>query len=254
MRKFYQTEWHGIDFQGLCSLSPFKLADSQFYNIFYQVLFRKYPNYSALDPRWRQLKDQIGDWLIKFVPHNGRVLSIGCGLGYIEQRIWSLYGKRLDIHVQDYASDSLIWLRNILPPENIHIDVSLNHEGSLFNSKKDFDLIYLSAVDYALTDEDLINLLEKLKSFLSKGGRIIIVSASFLDESFYEKMVFCVKELVKKILYPLGFYKRIQFWGWMRTRSDYLRIMNLVNASSTSDGFIESSENDIYWIYGCWDD
>jgi hypothetical protein len=48
------------------------------------------------------------------------VLSVGWGLGHIGQRLRQLHAKRIDLHVQDYATKSLRWLRLVMPAENIH--------------------------------------------------------------------------------------------------------------------------------------
>ena len=120
MRAFYQTEWQEIVFSSFTELSSTTIAGAEFYNAFYEAVFEKYARYESLPADWRRNKDEIADWLAARIPDGSRVLSVGCGLGYIEQRLWKLHSKRLDLHVQDYATKSLRWLRLEMPAENIH--------------------------------------------------------------------------------------------------------------------------------------
>lgn len=148
MRAFYQTEWHQIPFSSFAELSSKNLADQHFYDAFYQTLFKKYAGYDDLPKGWRHCKTEIADWLVTQIPEGARVLSIGCGLGFIEQRISRMHGTKLDLHVQDFSAEALKWLREVVPAENIHVsDETLGDAG--------FDFIYLCALDYALTNGHL---------------------------------------------------------------------------------------------------
>jgi len=120
MKKFYQTEWQGIHFSSFHPTSSKTLAGAEFYDAFYRALFEIYPDYAALDVDWRRSKDEITDWLASTVPDGARVLSVGCGLGYMEQQLWRQHGGRIELHVQNYASQALQWLRQVLPPDRIH--------------------------------------------------------------------------------------------------------------------------------------
>lgn len=120
MRAFYQTEWQNISFSSFAKISSKNLASSAFYDAFYRVLFQKYAGYEVLDADWRRNKDVITDWLAASLSDGAQVLSVGCGLGYMEQRLWREHGDRIELHVQDYASEALRWLRQVIPAEHIH--------------------------------------------------------------------------------------------------------------------------------------
>jgi len=243
MKKLFQSEWQGIPFSEFHTVSSRTLAGSDFYDAFYRRLFDKYSNYEALDVNWRRNKDELADWIADSLPDGQRVLSIGCGLGYMEQRLWRQHGERIELHVQDYASHALVWLKQILPEERIH---DAGRGGNLGQ----FDLIYLSAVDYAMPDQALITLLADLRDLLREEGALLMISASFQEDTSTNSIRRGLKDAVKYILdlikvRPLG-----QFWGWMRTRSEYQFIMQQAGFSVVTDGFLETPHQRTFWVKG----
>lgn len=241
MKKLYQVEWHNISFSSFYSPSSTDLAGADFYDAFYQALFNKYPNYDALDTSWRRSKDEIVDWLATTLPDGSRVLSVGCGLGYMEQSLWRLHGERIELHVQDYASQALQWLKQVLPAERIH---------QVGRPVGQFDLIYLSAVDYSMADDDLFALLVSLRQSLRDGGSLMMISASYLEESLSQRISLSAKDAVKWCLDKAGLRSRGQFWGWMRLRNEYQAVLREAGLSAVSDGFIETPWQRTYWVKG----
>jgi hypothetical protein len=241
MKKIFATSWQEIRFD-FCKLSKNELAGPDFYNSFYKKIFEKYSSYEQLPETWRRTKSEIADWLAQRASGYSTVLSIGCGLGYIEQRIHNLHGKRIVLHVQDYASDALIWLRSILPVSQIH---TLNDDLT-----ESFDMIYLSAVDYAMTDQELVGLLIRLKIRLKPEGKIILTSASFLDYKSLDGGLRAIKEVTKTVLHYVRLRNRGQLWGWMRTRKEYQRLINAAGFVHVDDGFLITSYQKTYWIEG----
>jgi SAM-dependent methyltransferase len=239
MRRLYQTEWQKITFTRFHPTSRTNLANADFYDAFYLALFEEYPDYDALDPDWRRNKNEITDWIAALLPDGARVLSVGCGLGYMEQRLWRLHGDRIELHVQDYASHALRWLRQVLPSERIH-----GAEGE----SGQFDFIFLSAVDYSLSDADLDALLVKFREALREGGQFVIISASFLEDSVIQRISLNGKEAIKWLLDILRLRQRGQFWGWMRSRQEYQTLMRQAGFSDLTDGFIETPHQRTYWI------
>lgn len=249
MRAFYQTEWQNIPFSSFTNVSSKSLADSEFYDAFYCALFQKYSGYEELEENWRRNKDEIAFWLAASLPDGARVLSVGCGLGYIEQRLWLEQAGRIDLHVQDYSSQALKWLRQIMPADHIH---DVKSGGQVCRThRRSYDLIYLSAVDYALPDEALLELFADMKHCLSEEGQLLIISASFLDDtSGWRKLIEFSKEKLKLLLEKFGLYRRGQFWGWMRTREDYREAMSVAGFAHITDGFIKTKNQRTYWIKG----
>ena len=158
--------------------------------------------------------------------------------------MWRKYGDRVELHVQDYASGALRWLRQVIPAERIH------ETGGCQTQNQHYDVIYLSAVDYALPDDELIVLLSELSDCLRVEGKVMIISASFQEKSLGQVFVRSIKMPVKLLLERFGLYTKGQFWGWTRTRADYQGIMSAAGFSSVTDGFIETPHQRTYWIMG----
>lgn len=247
MKRFYQTEWQGISFASFAKLSAYQLANATFYNAFYRELFKRYGAYEELDEHWRLNKKQLADWIAARLPDRARVLSVGCGLGFMEYCLQKTHGDRINLHVQDYASEALAWLTQVLPVSRIHFV-----GGERNQETERFDLIYLSAMDYAVANNELTKMLEDLKVLLREGGKLLIISASFQDETdlLFRRVTRSGKDFAKDLLMKLGLYHPGQFWGWLRTRSDYLKLMEKAKFNLIEDGFIVTPERRTYFIMG----
>jgi hypothetical protein len=106
-RKIYSKSWQGIEFKSFANLSKKNVADSTFYDKFYERLFSKYSSYDELDKDWLDQKSEVTDFLNDLAAPNTRLVSIGCGLGFIEACLWSRRSRDLEIHVQDFSQKAL---------------------------------------------------------------------------------------------------------------------------------------------------
>jgi len=247
MKSMYQTEWQGIQFTDFANkISTTELAGAEFYNAFYRELFRRYGGYDELDVSWLRNKQELAEWIAKRTPEGSRILSVGCGLGYMERCLHRDHGQNIELHVQDYAADVLTWLRHELPDERIHL------VGEGVGGSDLFDLIYLSALDYAIPQDEMISLLSDQKAQLCEGGVCLLISASFLEEcpSAIQQIRGWGKDVAKRILEAFGLYHRGQFWGWQRTQSEYRELMIKAGYSDVADGFIETQNQRSYFIEG----
>jgi hypothetical protein len=244
MKRMYQTEWQGIKFADFAKLSKTDLPGAEFYDAFYSELFRRYAGFEELDVNWRRNKGELADWIAMRAPAGSRVLSVGCGIGYMENRIHQKHGRDIELHVQDFASNALNWLRQTLPDERIHLA-----GGGVTGL---FDLIYLSAVDYALQKDEMVKLLSDQQNYLCKDGTLIMLSASFLEESssVIQQTKLWGKDIVKQLLEVCGLYHRGQFWGWQRNQSEYRELMASAGYVEVADGFIETQHQRTYYIEG----
>lgn len=220
MKRFYQTEWQNIQFSGLSNSPETELAGAEFYNAFYRELFSRYSGYDDLNLSWRRNKKELADWIAAQLNPGARVLSVGCGLGYMEYLLYREHDTQFELHVSDYASDALNWLRQVLPEERIHLIGGAN-------DSQQYDLIYLSAVDYAVPASNMINLLIEQRDNLAPSGTCVMISASYLEENMHvlERTKAMVNQAIKELLMVVGLSHRGQFWGWMRTRSEYRDLM-----------------------------
>jgi len=84
MRKFYQQEWFGIDFKSFVKLDSGRVADKSFYDKFYDEFYKRYKSYEELPEVWRKDKRLAADFILRQPDPSERILSIGCGSGYVE--------------------------------------------------------------------------------------------------------------------------------------------------------------------------
>ena len=88
MKKFWQKNWFGIDFGENFETSSLVLPNSKFYNAFYKEFFTRYSGYNDLNKQWRIKKDIVSNWILSQTNKEDSILSIGAGLGYIEQKLY----------------------------------------------------------------------------------------------------------------------------------------------------------------------
>jgi hypothetical protein len=247
MKRFYQNEWQGIRFSDFTKVSSNELPSSSFYNLFYKFFFNKYSKYEELDSRYKSEKRITAEWIINHLKPGDKVLSVGCGIGFIEYIIFKKLGQDIDLHISDFANVSLKWIEKELPLENIH----LNGIDDLLREHK-FDFIYFSALDYALETDSLVSLLCEYKQLLSISGTILMISASYLeeDQTLYNKSLIAFKDCLKFMLKLIKVkkYAENQFWGWMRTKSDYRELFSNSGFNNVEDGFICPDFKKLYFI------
>ena len=215
MQRFYQTEWQGIPFASFTRTSCITLPDAAFYAAFYEAFFRKYRSFSDLPASWTAQKDAWAAKLSSCLPASGspHVLSVGCGLGYIEK---TLLEKRADIHLHctEITETPLRWLRPLLPEGRCHI----GYVPDCLPPALAFDLIYCGSIEYAMPDAAWLRLLQALRARLTEGGELLILSASVWSDppmSIPGHVRRC-RQLLRVLRHFLGL-EAAQFWGWMRT-------------------------------------
>lgn len=163
MRRFYQESWQGIPFTAFSHISFFHLAEPKFYATFYEELFRRYKDWDDLPSVWRANKRKDARWLAgqlraKLAQEPGRagplrVLSIGSGVGYMEKELLEEMPE-LELHVNEPSTVGMKWLRRQIPAERIYIGLP----PACLPSDVQYDMIYLSTVDYGIPTLSLIHI------------------------------------------------------------------------------------------------
>lgn len=255
MRRFYQESWQGIPFTSFSHISFFHLAEPKFYAVFYEELFRRYQDWSDLPAEWRRNKQKGARWLIgelraqlaQEAPGRTepvRVLSIGSGVGFMEKTLLEEMPE-LELHVNEPSTVSLRWLRQYVPGERVYIGLP----PACLPSDVQYDMIYLSTVDYGIGQRELEHLLSELRAQLAPGGELICLSASLLEEdSPVGSFVNFLKNIIRAGLHFLGI-RRQQFWGWRRTRKEYQKLFADSGFQNVSDGWLDDGF-ETYWIRG----
>jgi hypothetical protein len=240
MRKFFQTEWHGIPFSTFSELSESRIAGGEFYEAFYGELFRRYKDWGDFGNLWRMAKLDVARLIAGRLAANDKtVLSIGCGLGMVEHFLLdALPSMRLE--VLETTNIPLRWLRFELPQDQIHVGFF----PQCLPTDTRFDFIYLSAVDYCFDENEWLDLLRAARGRLRFGGRCLVVSASVDRES---PLVRTLRIWVRSLLITLGLRQRGQFWGYLRTAKE-------LNDATEAAGFALVAKGELadgsYWLEG----
>jgi len=256
VRRFYQGRWFGIAFASFTDVSFFHLAESSFYEQFYTELFRTYDSWDALPQGWRTAKTIQARWLVRQGEELSaslrtncgnrplRVFAVGSGLGFVEYHFLKELPET-ELHISEPSTIGMDWIRACIPPERIHIGMGL----SALPQDMRFDMIYLSAVDYFLRHSEFVRLLQELLPRLAPGGRLICLSASFLeDNGMVSAFVDACKTALCALLHFAGI-RRKQFWGWLRTREEYLAAVREAGYDDIREGRLED-EAKTFWVSG----
>lgn len=251
MRKMFQTEWQGILFSEFAELSSTELASADFYQTFYKEFFNRYQGWQQLSASWRREKEDCARHITSLVDSNSRILSVGCGVGYMEHFLHDQL-PHLNLFIHEVAPAAWHWVGTEFSQQ--HKLLGMIPECLPVGAQ--FDLVYLSAVDYALDDDALVNLLAAIRPFLAKpAGRCLLISASLQDEpetlsDKIRSLLRSIKALVATSLDRVGMHSRGQFWGWTRTRGEYRAIMERAGYSDIKDGFIDPDRRSSFWVAG----
>lgn len=251
MKKIFQTEWQDIQFSEFAKLSSTNLAGPEFYQAFYETFFGRYQNWGELSPSWRKTKETWANFILARTGPNSRVLSVGCGLGFIEHCIRA-QNPRLDLFIHEVAPSAWRWVGDEFAAQRKLTGLI----PACLPTGTQFDLVYLATVDYSLDDDALVGLLAAIRPFLTRtSGQCLLISASFQDvpKTFAEKAgsaLARIKAFTKTALNMLGLRNCGQFWGWNRTRKEYRVLMQRAGYRDLEDGFIEPKTRAHYWISG----
>ena len=208
MMKLYQFSWLGINFSEL-NIKKYsnRQADKNFYYLFYKFLFKKYQNLDKLPKPWLKHKINIAKFLHKISikkikKKNINLLSIGCGLGLIENY---LSQKNLVITATECQSISTRFLKK-------EINFLETKKLTQFKNKY-YDIIFASGIDYVFTNNEYQKFLINLKKIDCK----YVIFTDIIIMSKLEIYISYLKSIIK--------YKYFgQFWGWIRPVNEHLNI------------------------------
>lgn len=250
MRRMYQTEWHGIPFSSLSTPSSVDLAGPEFYQAFYEGFFERYQGWEQLDSRWLLRKRSWGEFILERAEQQGKVLSIGCGIGALEHYM-KVRAPRLELSIHEVAPTAWRWVA----PEFTQDRKLLGMIPTCIPKGSEFDLIFLSAVDYTFDDANAVALLSSLRPFITRsGGHCLLISASLQQPSVTlgDKALSLARGLkvfAEAALDRVGLRPR-QFWGWTRTQEEYQSLFHRAGYKGIEDGFIDPEHRSGYWISG----
>ena len=222
---FSQEEWLGVRFKDLkIPLDEFRPAGSDFYRHFYKHLQEIAHSYADLPSPWRQIKIEQAESLAPLLTSVDKVLSYGCGLGYLESVLDQKFPGR--VYVSDYSQLAIDFYPSF-SSKYFEID-----EIPMFF----FSHVLLNQVSYSMNTNDLKKLILRLHSVLNLHGQLLITFS--LSDKYPNnlRVIPCFKRSFRtlilfgrKILSRLGFYSLVkQGWGWHRSLEEMLDIVSSI--------------------------
>ncbi|HQS67298.1 MAG TPA: hypothetical protein PLM93_08955 [Sulfuricurvum sp.] len=235
MRKFFQTSWFGIPFENFTIQDSQHIASETFYTKFYDQFFQKYYSYNDIEPQWCNTKDQVTQLVLSQIQNRTSVLSIGCGIGYVEDSLSKLWDGKLTV-IDPAKSNVTRWLDT-----NTKIERILGYFPKDVPNNQDFDFAYANAIDYVFTVDDFHLFLQSIQQY--PISEVLLISASFQSSRLKDSLKYHLKQIASN----LGLIPKGQFWGYLRTRKEYQNALIDAGFNSFQDGFLE---NGTYWIKG----
>jgi SAM-dependent methyltransferase len=248
MHPFYQSEWQNIPLASCAKLSCTRLPDAAFYAAFYEAFFRGCRSFADMPATWTAQKEFWAEKVLSCLPASNapRVLSVGCGLGYVES---VMLAKRADIrlHCTEITEIPLRWLRPLLPEGRCHV----GYVPDCLPPGVAFDVIYCGNIEYAMPDAVWLRLLQALRARLAEGGELLILSTTLLPEppgSLIGRARRCRQHL-RVLGHRLGL-KAVQFWGWRRTLEENAALCREAGLSGIRHGPL-GNDPQCAWIKAC---
>jgi SAM-dependent methyltransferase len=232
MRRFWQDEWFGIKFSSFTTLNPNRLADEEFYNQFYEVFFLKFNDYDDLPSEWRKDKKVLSDFIIEQVKSKDRILSIGCGSGFVENELSKQFSG--EIVAVEPSLNASKWLR-----ENATIKLINGYFPNCLKDNDRFNFAYMSYIDYIFDDSMYIGILRNIREYPIED--FLLIGASVYTPDFIQS----IKQIIKNIFISLGIHKEQQLWGYQRTMNEHLNLFKSAGYKNVQFGQLE---NGTYWI------
>lgn len=235
MRKLYQREWFGIDFKSFANIDSKNVADGSFYDKFYDELYRRFSSYDGLPQEWRLSKKQVADFILSQTNNNDRLLSIGCGNGYIEYLLWR---EGRNITAVEPSLKSTKFLEQFS-------DVKIYHgyfpDCLRRVDEQPFDWAYMSATEYVFDKRGLVRLLSDILDF--KVRIFLLNSVSIYNKNVLRSM----KHLAKEALSLFRLYELGQLWGYSRTTDELAQAFKKAGFKNIESGFLNKGH---FWIKG----
>jgi hypothetical protein len=218
---FWQSEWQNIQFSTLnVPLTIFKRPSLIFYDAFYKEMFVKYKNFEELPFQWKKNKGDTAKAINDIVRGVSSVLSIGCGLGFVEKSLIEI-DPTLKIDAFDFSDIAKKWLKDIK---------GINCLTKLESANK-YEFIYCTQLLYALSDKKIKELAGFVLQHLGEDGKFLTVDTSLNPSENSSKPIDTRRKLmglIKNYLSPFYYllFKRgfAQFFGWQRDNYEIIKL------------------------------
>lgn len=209
---FYQNEWFNINLLEIAkdvSHPLQKVAGENVYHIIYDKLLNK--KAGILSSQWVKGKYNLSDWLFKYFNKNNlnqsSILSIGCGLGIVEQ---PLIQKGIKIDLQECQNISIQYFKNNYPDDFQKTKFIISQDLKEV-SNNSYEVVMAITSTYCLTDDILADFFNSVQRILKKNGIFIWYETALSMNDIY------------------SYFKNLRFpqngllWGWKRSKKMFIK-------------------------------
>ena len=241
MKKFYADEWMEIKFSSFASVTTTRtIADANFYSEFYKSFYKKYQSYDDMSVLWKETKDETAEHIYSIIMGEGygNILSIGCGIGYIECLLAEKSGS--DDGMKLTALDPSVGFKQWCKNEKVRF--LHGFFPNVLEKTDKYDFAYATAIEYVFDDEQYVSF---LKSILNFGINNILLTELSVQERLPLK--YYVRDALNWLYSLVGLYEYGQFWGYRRTLDEHKRIFKMAGFRISETGKYNSGK---YWIRG----
>lgn len=232
MEKIWQKEWFGIKFREFTKISERELAGSEFYERFYQKFHERYSCYKELPESWKIQKNQVATDINTQAKSKTAILSIGCGIGYVEKLLFEMRGG--GVIAIEPSQSAAKWLQDTVEVKNGYFPHAMQGEH--------IDFAYASVIDYAMSDSEYLSFLRQM--YKSKIPEFMLVNLLTGCRCWDSQSH--LKELLKSALSFLKIRSRGQFWGYLRSLEEQISLLKKAGYDSIMVG--QHGNLDTYWL------
>jgi hypothetical protein len=250
MRKLYERSWLGVEFVSIAKSSPQVLASPVFWEAFYQAVFQQlgaWTEIDRVDPDFRNAKKAVAAFIFSRIKSRDNILSIGCGVGWIEHCLLEMGQGTMHLEVTDVAPAAFTLIRKELPASRVHPGFF----PECIPADRHYSLIFMVDIDCTMDQSSLTLFLAKVKGRLTKEGRCLLISGT-LDPpvSLWWKLLRAGKNVLAPLLEAAGLLQRGHFLGWYRHKEEFYQAFSRAGYSELREGFIAAGPNPVgyYWI------
>lgn len=227
MQKTYQNQWFEIPFKSITNPSFKKLADQDFYDNFYKSFFEKFSSYDDLPSSYRKQKLAIASFIANQLQPDDSILSIGCGIGVIENALAQEH--KLSLTAIEPSQKALKWLA-----QNPNVTTIPSYFPSPLLQNKKYSLIYACSIEYTLNNEDYLKFLRLIKQ--TDATHYLMISHSTYKPNFRS---FLARLNALRCLHSM------QFWGYLRTQKEQQNLLVQAGFKCLASGYLDKNT---FWV------
>lgn len=219
--RFYQYSWHGIEFSEVGQSST-DLPTKYFYDQFYKKFYEKHESFEDLDENWKTYKFKIAKELANILVDKSSILSIGCGIGYVENEL-TKFNQNLQITAIEPSGNAVKWIKS-----NPRIVTQVGYFPNCIPHQHKFDLVYANNIEYVFSDKEYASFLQSVVEF-GITDFLVITSANY-------NLWVGAKLFLKRVLQFLStsdVVNRGQLWGYLRTKRQHIKLLRQAGFTTT---------------------